>query len=164
MDNERNKVTYITAFLKDFATIFTLIVLSLSITGKFIAGFYPELQMFSTILVLEGAGLPYSAILQSVLFATIMSAVDKILSSGIIKTKLSFFWRYLIFFLVTFITTLIFSYFFKWFPLNNFRFWLVFLLFFFTFYFIAFGFLLLLLKINDKKYNKFIENYKKGYK
>ena len=160
MDNEKKNVSLITGYLREFANIFTLLVLSISLTGIFISFFYPETQNLSAIFALGREGLPYTAIMQSVGFALIMAFVSRILFSGYFSNKLTFMWRYFLFFLATLITTSVFSIIFKWFPVNNLRAWLIFIPVFFIFFTAAIVFSLILLKIEDKKYNRLLENYK----
>ena len=163
MDNERKKVPYITGFLKEFATIFTLMILCTSLTGKLILGYYPEIQYSSSLFSL-GVGLPYTTILQSAFFALIMSAVTRFLFSEKVALKIPFIFRSLLYLFVTLLTASVFSLIFKWIPANNIQAWLYFFLFFFVFYFIAIGLSFIILKIEDKKYNKLLANYKNKYK
>lgn len=160
MENERKKVPFFTAFLREFAKIFTLMILSMSLAGKIFFNYNPEIQYFSSIFSLGGTGLPYTIILQSVGFAIIMAAASRFLFSEYIEMKISFIWRSILFLLTTLLTSSIFALFFKWIPVDNIQAWLISLLFFIIFYFVAIGFSLLLLKLEDKKYNKLLENYK----
>ena len=162
MDNERKKVPYFTDFLREFATIFTLIILSISLTGKFIFDYYPDIQYSSSLFTL-GVGLPYSTILQSALFALIMSVATRFLFSEKITSKMPFIWRSLLYLFATLLTASVFSLLFKWIPANNLQAWLYFFLFFFVFYFIAIGLSFLVIKIEDKKYNKLLNTYKTKY-
>jgi len=164
MDNERKKVPFITGFLREFATIFTLCILSISLTGRLILGYYPEIQYSSSVFALGEAGLPYSTIFQSAIFALIMSAVTKFLFSENIAAKIPFILRSLFYLFSSLLTASVFSLLFKWIPANNLIAWLSFFLFFFVFYFIAIGLSFLVMKIEDKKYNKLLENYKNKYK
>ena len=164
MDNERKKEPYITGFLREFAKIFTWMILCKSLTGKLILGYYPEIQYSSSILALGREGLPYTIILQSAAFALIMSFISKFLFSENIATKMPFIWRSFLFLLTSFLTASVFSLLFGWIPANNLQIWLAFFLFFFIFYFFAIGLSYLILKIEDKKYNKLLENYKNKYK
>ena len=126
MDNEKNKAPLITGFLREFAAIFTLIVLSISLSGTFMSVYYPEIQNLSAIFALGRTGLPYTMILQSVGFALIIAFISRFLFSGYFTSKMSFMWRYFIFFLATLFTTSIFAILFKWFPVNNMQAWLYF--------------------------------------
>jgi len=164
MDNERKKVPYITGFLREFATIFTMMILCISLSGKIILGYYPDIQYSSSIFALGGDGLPYTIILQSAVFALIMSLVSRFLFSEYTAAKIPFVFRSLLFLLTSLLTASVFSLLFKWIPANNLIAWLAFFLFFFIFYFIAIGLSFLVLKIEDKKYNKLLENYKNKYK
>ena len=164
MDKEKNKISFITGFLREFSTIFTLIILSISLSGTFMSVYYPEIQRLSAIFALGREGLPYTAIIQSVGFALIMAFISRIIFSGYFTNKMPFLWRYFLFFLATLFTTSVFSIIFKWFPINILGAWLIFIPVFFIFFTIAIVFSFLLLKIEDKKYNKLLENYKNRHK
>ena len=164
MDNERKKVNSITGFLREFAKIFTLSILSISLNGKLILGYYSEIQYSSSIFVLGGEGLPYTTILQFAVFALIMSFISRFLFSENITAKISFILRSLLFLFASLLTAFVFSLLFKWIPVNNLLAWIAFFLFFFVFYFIAIGLSFIILKFEDKKYNKLLEKYKKKYK
>ena len=160
MNKEKNNVPIITGFLREFATIFTLIVLCMSLAGKFISIYAHEIWNLSTIFALGGTSLPYTTIMQSAVYALIMAIVSRFLFSGYIITKISFIWRYFIFFLVTLLTTSVFAIVFNWFPVGIVQAWLVFIPIFFVFFAIAIGLSIVLLKFEDKKYNRLLEKYK----
>ena len=164
MDNERKKVPLITGFLNEFARIFTMMILSISLVGKLIFYYNPDVQYYSSIFPLGREGLPYTIILQSAAFALIMSFVSRFLFSEIIAAKIPFIWRSFLFLLASLLTASVFSLLFKWIPANDLIAWLAFFLSFFIFYFIAIGLSFLILKIEDKKYNKLLANYKNKYK
>ena len=164
MDKENKNVSVITGFLREFATIFTLIVLSVSLSGTFMSVYYPEIRNLSSIFALGKEGLPYTAIFQSVGFALIMAFISRFLFSGYLTRKIPFIWRYFLFFLATLLTTSVFSIIFKWFTVNIPGAWLIFIPVFFIFFTIAIVLSLLLLKIEDKKYNRLLKNYKSRHK
>ena len=161
MDNKKNRVSFITGILKEFSTIFTMIILSISFSGNFIFFLDREILNMSTIFTLGSAGLPYTTIAQSALFAIIMAFVSRFLFSEFFAIKISFLWRYIIFFLITLFTTSIFAIIFNWFPVYNLYAWLYFIAFFLLFFGIAIGFSFLFLRLENKKYNKLLENFKR---
>jgi hypothetical protein len=160
MDNKQKKVLHITGFLKEFAKIFAITIITFSLVGKIIANSKTEILVFSTINTLDGTGLPYSTVIQLIGFSLIMAAVSGFLFSAYSKTKMLFKWRTFLFLLAAFFTTLIFSFVFKWFPVNDIRSWFLFIPAFFVAYAIAIGVSLLLMRLEDKKYNKLLEEYK----
>ena len=108
MDNEKRKAPYITGFLREFAAIFTLMILCTSLTGKLIFGYFSEIQQNSSIFALGGEGLPYEIILQSAVYALIMSFVSRFLFSEYIAVKISFIWRSLLFLFASLLTASVF--------------------------------------------------------
>jgi len=160
MENERNKGYFLTGFLREFATIFTLVIICFTISRKIASAYFPEMINLSSIFKLEGAFLPYDIIYQSLAYAFIMALVSRFLFSNIFITKMPYISRHMIFSLVTLVITVIFSVLFNWIPVNNIFAWLLFVPFFFIACFTAIGLSFLLLKLEDRKYNKLLENYR----
>jgi uncharacterized membrane protein YeiB len=160
MDSKKKKAPHITGFLREFATIFTLTTLTFSLTGKILTSTETEILIFTTIHTLDGTGLPYSTIMQLTGFSLIMAAMSRFLFSEYSKIRMPYKWRTFLFLLATFFATLIFSIIFKWFPVNDIRSWFLFIPAFLGSYAIAIGVSLLLMKLEDKKYNKLLEEYK----
>jgi len=163
MENERNKVYFLTGCLREFATIFTLVIICFTISRKLASAYFPEMMNLSSIFAMEGAFLPYDIIYQSLAYAFIMALVSRFLFD-IFITKMPYISRHMVFFLVTLIITIIFSILFNWIPVNNIYAWLLFVPFFFIACSIAIGLSFLLLKLEDRKYNKLLENYKNKFK
>ncbi|MCL2265782.1 MAG: hypothetical protein FWC22_07045 [Treponema sp.] len=163
MDNERNKVNFISALLKEFSTVFTFMMISFSLVGKIITVYYPEAKQITALFASYNNGLSYAVIFQAAAFSLIMAFIIRFLFSGFFLTKLSIIQRYLLFYLATLIISAVFSMFFKWIPPDNLYAWIAFFLFFSIFFFLSIGLSLLLLKFEDKKYNKLLENYKNKY-
>ena len=160
MDKNKIETNNIIGFLREFAKIFSLMLLSMSFVGKLIIGFYPEIQNISTIFSLDGDGLRYSTIFQFAGCALILSVFTNLLFFGNLTVKIPFILRSLIHLLTTFLTTFVFSIVFKWLPVNYFLAWLGFLLSFFVFYFIAIGLSYLVLRFQDKKFNRLLADYR----
>jgi len=163
MDNERKKVNLISSILKEFSTVFSLMIISFSLVGKILPVFYPEAKKHTAILDSFDAGLSFPVIFQAAVFSLIIAFIIKFLFSEYILTKISLVRRYLLFFLSTLIIASVFSILFKWIPADNIFAWLSFIVFFTIFFFLSIGLSLLLLKFEDKKYNKLLENYKNKY-
>ena len=157
MDKERNEVNIVIAFLREFAKIFSLMILSMSFAGKFIIGTNPEIQNISTLFSLSGDGLRYSTLFQFAGCALILAIVTKLFFFGNLAAKIPYILRSVLHLLATFLTTFTFSVIFKWLPINYYLAWIGFLLSFFVFYFIAIGLSYLVLRLGDKKLNKLLE-------
>jgi len=160
MDKERNETSYAIVLLREFAKIFTLMILSLSLVGKFIIGTNPEIQSISTLFSLSGDGLRYSTLFQFAGCALILAIITKYLFFGNLAAKIPYILKFLIHLITTFLTTFVFSIIFKWLPINYYLAWIGFLLSFFVFYFIAIGLSYLVLRLQDKKFNKILSNYR----
>jgi hypothetical protein len=161
MDKDKNETAIISGFLKEFATIFTLTIIFFSLVAKILFNCFPEAQYMSTIFALEGTGLPYASILQVVCFSFIMAFISRLLFSGILAEKISFIMRYFIFFLAALFITSIFSIVFKWFPANYLQAWIAFFILFIVAAGSAIGISLLIVKLENRKYNRLLEEYKK---
>lgn len=164
MDKNKSKMHIIAGFLREFSTIFTLTILSISLTARLLFIYFPEIQNLSTIFALEGIGLPYTSILQITCFSLIMAFISRLLFSGILVEKISFIMRYFIFFLATLFTTSIFLIIFKWIPTNYLQAWILFFIFFIVCFGTTIGVSLLITNLEDKKYNRLLEEYKIRYK
>ena len=164
MENKKKIASFITGFLREFATIFTLAIIFFSLTGKIVVNADIENHGITTIYTLDGTGLPYSIIMQLFVFSLIMAVVSRFIFSEYFAAKLLLKWRSFLFTLVTFLATLTFSILFKWFPINNIYAWLAFIPASFGSYAIAIGLSFLLMKLEDKKYNKLLKEYKNKHK
>ena len=160
MDKKLNIGAMLTAYLREFATIFSLAIITVTLVGKPLADLAPELQEVSSIFSHGAFSLPYNTILQLACFALIMAAVNNLLFSEMSFVKLRILWRYIIFSIVTLITVSVFAFVFKWFPVNNLFTWIAFILTFLVCFSSAIGLSFLILKLDDKKYNKLLEHFK----
>lgn len=158
MDKQR----FLTAYLREFATIFTLAVLSFSLIGYIISNTDIEMPNISTINIFDGTGLPYGIILQLFGFSLIMAFLSRLIFSEYFAEKLSFILRYILFMLSTFFITALFGALFNWLPKDNIYAWFLFVPVFFVCFTIAILMSFLVMRLDDKKYNKLLENYKKG--
>ena len=163
MDNENKKVPYITGFLQEFAKIFTLIIIVMSFVGKIITNYYPDVKNVSSIFALGCAGLPYSVIFQLAGLALILTIFSRLLFSSFLEAKMSYLFRVFLLMVSNLFTTSIFVVFFKWFPFDDIWVWIIFFLASFISSAIAVTLSILLVKFENRKYNKLLENYKKRY-
>ena len=163
MDNEKTKKPYITDFLRDFAKIFTMIVIIMSLTGKIIANNYPDAQNTSSIFVLGSTGLPYSAIFQFIGLAFVLTIFSRVLFYGFLEEKLSYLWKFFLIIISNLLSASIFAIVFKWFPIDNMRVWLTAFLAIIISSSIAIVLSILFMTFENRKYNKLLENYKKRH-
>jgi hypothetical protein len=160
MDKEENRSPFIIGLLRSFVVNFSLTVLVISIAGivviQYAAGPKVNLSKFA----FNGNGLAYGSILQLAGFSLIMAVWILLFFSERFFKKTWFFWRYLFLFLATLISFLAFTVIFKWFPVDNFLVWLSFILGAAICFGLSCALTVLKLKIEGKKYNKLLANYK----
>ena len=165
MDKEWKEETFISSFLFEFAKIFTFAILVMVVVAQPLASLIdPDLHEVSVIFAPFGNYLPYSVIYQFAGFAFIMAAVSKLLFSGLFFTRIRILYKYFLFSLSTLLTVSLFAFVFKWFPVDNIQAWMGFVLCVFFFFGAAIGLSLLLLRLDDKKYNKLLKEYKARHK
>lgn len=166
MDKKQKKAPLLTGYLREFATIFSLTILFFSLTGKIVAniGIETETYGITTIHTFDGTGLPYGTILQLLGFSLIMAFLSRLIFSEYFAEKISFILRYIIFAVSTLFIATLFAALFNWLPKNNLHAWLLFVPVFFVSFSIAIVLSILVMKLEDKKYNKLLEEYKNKYK
>ena len=160
-ENDNENPSIITFLLKQFAVIFTLSILSMSLSTILFSSLTAEAKMQSAIFVLEGQGLPFNIIFQAAGFSIVMAFFVTFLFWNNQFAKLTLLVKYILFLFITLVVTIIFAVFFNWFPVNNYTAWLFFLVGFITCTVTAIGFSYLYARKTDKKYNKLLEEYKK---
>ncbi|MDR0442899.1 MAG: hypothetical protein LBH44_05795 [Treponema sp.] len=159
MDNELNRKPLIVELLRTFLIFFAITILAMSFAGMLVAHFTPDAKDVSALFAL-GAGLPYSVILQLAGFSFIMAAVSVLLFSERFFTKMRFLWRGFILMFAALLTASFFSLMFKWFPADDLHGWLGFVLCTFICFVISGGITMLKLKLEGKKYDRLLANYK----
>ena len=159
MDEEENRTPFIIELLRRFATVFTLAILTMTLSGKFIFWLYPDTQHESALFAF-GSGLPYNVILQISMLALILAVLVELVFSEHSKIKVRFIFRYFLLLFGTLLFTAIFSVVFNWISINDPLAWLGFVLASVVCFSIAIGSTFLLLKLQGKKYNKLLAEYK----
>jgi hypothetical protein len=160
MDYKQKITLIIVKFLRNFANIFTMTFLGMTIAGMLVSRLDPVAQEISTIFALGRVGLPYNSILQITALSFILALCSLLLFSERLNLKMRFLTRFTLLLLVTFLATSIFVIIFKWFPVNNLLAWLLFALSFIACNVIVVPLTLLYLKKEGEKYNNMLANYK----
>jgi hypothetical protein len=160
MDKEQERTPLITELLHRFASTFTLTIFVMTLTGILISCYFPDAQEVSTLFALGRAGLPYNSILQLIGLAFILAAFTVLLFSERFNIKMRFISRLVLLMLSALIATSIFGVVFKWFPANDPMSWLGLVLSFVICSVITAILTLLYRKLEGKKYNKLLANYK----
>ena len=159
MDEEQDRTPFIIELLRRFATVFTMAILTMTLSGKFIFWLYPDTQHESALFAF-GSGLPYNIILQISVLAFILAIFLGLVFSEYSKIKVRFLIRYILLLFGTLLFTAIFSVVFNWIPAGDPLAWLGFVLASVVCFSIAIGSTFLLLKFQSKKYNKLLAEYK----
>jgi len=160
MYKEQNDVPFITELARSFLTIFTMTILAMVFAGLLISRYVPEAQDISTLFALKGAGLPYSGILQIAGLAFILAVFCVLITSDRFLVKMRFLLRFFLFLLAVFFTTSIFALIFKWFPVDNALAWISYILSSIICFAVSSIITLLKFKLQDKKYNRLLQNFK----
>ena len=160
MNDEENRTSLIMELIRNFGTIFTLSVLAISLAGLLVARFAPDTQDISSLFASGGTGLSYNVILQIAGFSLVLAAFTILLISDRVITKMRFFLRILLLFFSAFVSFSGFAIVFKWFPANDPLLWLGFLLSTVVCFALSLGLTLLKFKLEGKKYDRLLANYK----
>jgi drug/metabolite transporter (DMT)-like permease len=164
MGEEKNGFLVIMALLRYFAVIFTMTILAISLAGILSARHAPITQEVPTLYISGGAGLYCNTILQLAGFAFILAAFVALLFSDRFFSGVHFPVRILLLLLATLVIFSIFSIIFKWFPTDDPKAWLAFVLSAVVCSAISFGLTLLKFKMEGKKYDRLLANYKARHK
>ena len=164
MYEERSEAPFIVELARYFTIIFTMSILAMVFAGLLIARFAPETHDISTLFALKGIGLPYSAILQLASLSVILAVFCVLITSGRFIFRMRFLFRFMLFLLATFFTTSIFAIIFRWFPVDDALAWIGFALSSVICFAVASGISLLSIKLQNKKYNKLLKNFKERHK
>jgi hypothetical protein len=160
MNNENGKMPLITELIRYFGVIFTMSILAISLMGLLIAYFVPDTQDLSFLFNSGGMGLSYRAILQIAGFSLIQAVFFILLISERLVFKIRFWLRILLLFFSALFTFSIFAIFFNWFPVNDLQAWLSFVLSALICFILSSCLTLLRFKLEGKKYDRLLANYK----
>ena len=160
MENKQNRMSPIIELVHRFIGIFSQTVLVFSIAGILIARYAPPTVYVSTLFTPDGKGLTHSGILQLAGCSIIIASFSAVLILEYFQTKLHYFCRFFIVFLATLATTSIFAVACKWYPFSNIQSWLLFFGFITAGFVVMHSFVMIKLKLEGKKYNRLLKNYK----
>jgi len=166
MEDKQNRTSFIVELLQRFAALFSQAVLIFSISGMLVAKskYASQTLSLSTLFAPDGKGLPYASVLQLAGCSIIIVFFSMLLFSDYFQSKISFFFRSFLLFLATLAASSVFAVIFKWYPLDNIQSWLIFLFFAAAGFALMYAFIMLKLKMEEKKYNRLLQNYKARHK
>ena len=159
MNKKRYRTALAIELLKMFGAIFTLAILAMTITGMLLNLYVKDMHEMSAMFSL-GSGLPYNSILQIAGFALIIALFCVLLFSEHFQTNIRFFLRVLLLLVATLVTTSIFAVIFNWFPKDSIEAWLGFVICTIICFTFSFALTVLKLKLEGKKYDKLLADYK----
>jgi MFS family permease len=160
MDNEHTQKSLIVELMRNFATIFTLSSLAISFAGFLAVHVTPDEQFLSELIPQIIIGSFYKTVLQIAGFSFIIAALCALFISDRFIVKMWFWLRFLLVFLFASFTVAIFAVIFKWFPLDNPLVWLGFILGTIVCSAFSLGITLIRFKLEGKKYDRLLANYK----
>ena len=161
MDKERNETPFIMDLMRNTATIFILSILAISFAGWLLTFYVSEGHDLPAIFSSGGNGLPYGVIFQIAGFSFILALFLILVISDRYIKKMRFWLRIILLFIFAIITFSAFAVIFKWFPVNDPLAWLGFFISVFICFVFSLGLTFIKFKIERKKYNTLLENYKK---
>jgi len=160
MDEERNGTPILTMLLRAFATTFSWSILAMCITGMLIARLFPGAGHMPTFFDFDGAGIPFTGIIQMAVFSLIMASFATLIFCERFFAKMRFLWRAVFLCLATLVTCSVFVVLFGWFPVHSPRAWLTFVLATVLCFSLSFALVRLKHKLEGKRYDRLLANYK----
>jgi len=161
MDEERNETSILTALLRAFTTTFTWAILAMCVVGMLNVRYSSEARIHMTAFFdFGGAGMPFASILQIAGFSLVMAFFAVLLFSERFFPGIRYFWRSFFLCLATLLTCSVFAVIFGWFPVYYPRSWVWFVLATVFCFSLSFALLRLKHKLEGRKYDKLLANYK----
>jgi len=159
MIEKQYRIAFLIDLARKFGIIFSLAIIAMSVAGMLVKLNGQDMSEVSTLFAFN-SGLQYSTIMQTAGFSLIMAFFTVLLFSEHMQIKIQFLLRGFLLLLLTLITTSIFAIIFKWFPKNNIKGWVGFIICTTICFTISFILTLLKLKLEGKKYAKLLAGYK----
>ncbi len=157
--NENNSL--IVSFFKNLLLTFGAAVIAISVVGWFSGGSTME---GSGLLSLGRLGLSYPALLQVFLFSALQAGLSILFLSNLVFKEMMLLWRIVLLFTLSFLFTILLSILFQWFPIESWEAWLSFILSVSLCFGLGILAMLLKTKLEDRKYQKLLSNYKINHK
>ena len=156
----KNKLLDIYKFITQVLIIFSITILIVSLISIFLGD---DVKEYSSMFSLGKDGIAFSTIFQILLSSFVIAAINQIfLSEKFLKNMLTV-WKLSLMVSLIIIVIVVFVICFKWFPLNLFEAWVGFFVSFGICFIISTTIMLTKTKIETKKYDELLENYKKKH-
>lgn len=153
---DENK-SLISIFINQVLVVFSMSIIAISIVGWFMGDINKGVE---GLLSLGSHGLSYASLMQMLIFSIVQGVFTVIISSNLFIKKMMLLWRVALIFVASVISAVAFAILFHWFPTENSEAWKWFIISMTICFIIAFVFTLIKLKLENKKYNKLLSNYK----
>ena len=142
-------------FLQLVTTVFTYAVLAMSILGWLIGD---TAQEITTVFIIGNEGLSHQTIFALILFSAINSGLALLISR--VFKNLMLLWQLIITMFVCLVTTGVLLISFRWLPLDSWTSWVEFAVGFVGLFIIASAILIIKTKLEDRRYEKLLSEYK----
>jgi len=155
MDNEYEKKPFILELMRNFTNIFTLSVLAISFAGLMVNHYIPDVIYISVLFTFG-----HNILLQIAVFSFILAFFCILLITERFISRMRFWLRILLLFFSASVIFSVFAVIFKWFPIDDLQTWLGFIICTIICYVFSVSLTLLKFKLEGKKYNRLLANYK----
>jgi len=153
---DENKSLIIT-FLNQVLTTFGISIIAISIVGWSMGDVTKGIE---GLLSMGRDGLSYVSLLQVLIFSITQGIFRIITGSDLFIKKMMLLWRVTLMFLLSIISAIILSILFHWFPTESFEAWMGFIISMTACFAFGLIFMLVILKLENKKYDELLSNYK----
>ena len=157
MNNKNTEKPFFSELFQAFTATFTLSVLAISLTSLLVFRFTADAQ---DIPALFTSGNTFIIILQIAGFALVMSFFCVLIITERFILKMRFWLRLLLLLFLAMFTFAVFVIIFNWFPTDNLQNWIGFVICTIICYIFSVSLTLLKFKLEGKKYDKLLSNYK----
>ena len=153
---DENK-SLIVIFFNQVITVFGLAIIVISIVGWVVGDVTKSVE---SLLSIGRDGLSYASLLQVLIFSVVQGIFRITIVSDLFFKNMMLLWKLVLMFSASIISAIVFSILFHWFPTNSFEAWKWFIISMIVSFTIGVILTLIKLKLENKKYNKLLINYK----
>ncbi|MCL2322211.1 MAG: hypothetical protein FWC47_08925 [Oscillospiraceae bacterium] len=157
---DENK-SLITIFFNQVFLTFGLAIIAISIVGWSVGD---VTKGTVSLLSLGCEGLSYKSLLQVFIFSFFEGIITLIFNPNLFIKKMMLLWRIVLVFAASLVLAIVCSILFHWFPTGNFLAWIGFIASTTVGFMIGLIYALIKIRLENKKYNELLTNYKKNQK
>lgn len=156
----KDKVLALYKFIAQILIIFSVTMLFITFNG-IIAG--ESAKEYSTMFSLGNKGVSFDTILQILLSSVVVSLINQVFFSEKLFKNMMMLWKIILMIIFIIAAIVIFTIYFKWFPINLAEAWIGFFVSFGGFFLVSTVIMITKTKREAKKYEELLENYKKKH-